>query len=383
MSDRKPKYITAGNVRLPIYKHRDGWRVAYKDGNGAWRYITRKNRDEAETDGRKAAEQIQRGTRNLHNLTDGEKSILQRVLSLGITHSDLDEWQRTKNLYSLELGKVIDEMVKEKTAARGSEGIHLHATARDLRTLPSQDQPINRITVADISEWLNAARARGAGQRRLMNLRDTAVMLFRWARKRGWLPEGVTAPEMTEDIDSGRGKGKARKVTIYTPEEFRTLMQRAPEDWRGFIALGAFAGIRSDEMFPERRLGKDGLQWGDVDREHGVIRVPAHVSKTGHPRIVPIQPNLEVWLKHLSAPAEGSIIKGDHHAAQKRRKTKLKALWKRNGLRHSYGTYRTAQTQDMPKVSMEMGNSVGMIRLHYFEAVTQAKGEEWFAIMPE
>jgi hypothetical protein len=53
-------------------------------------------------------------------------------------------------------------------------------------------------------------------------------------------------------------------------------------------------------------------------------------------------------------------------------------LWKKNALRHSYGTFRTAETQDMPRVSLEMGNSVAMVRKHYFEAVSQEEGTAWF-----
>lgn len=57
-------------------------------------------------------------------------------------------------------------------------------------------------------------------------------------------------------------------------------------------------------------------------------------------------------------------------------------LWKKNALRHSYGTYRTAQTQDMPRVALEMGNSVEMIKKHYFEAVSEAEGHAWFSNYP-
>jgi integrase len=146
--------------------------------------------------------------------------------------------------------------------------------------------------------------------------------------------------------------------------------------------LGAFAGIRSDELFPERRVNKDGLEWRHVDREHGVIRIPANIAKTGHPRIIPILPNLEAWLAYINAPKDGKIIIGDHEAASRRRRTALSGLWKKNGLRHSFGTYRTAQIQNLPQVALEMGNSIDMIRRHYFEAVTRAKGEEWFGISP-
>lgn len=142
------------------------------------------------------------------------------------------------------------------------------------------------------------------------------------------------------------------------------------------------SGLRTEELLPEYRTRKDGLDWSHVDRVHGVIRVPALVSKTGHSRIVPSQKNLVAWLDHLQAPTAGPIIKGLPTNAHNERRAKTAGIWKTNGLRHSYGSYRVVQTQNLPQVAMEMGNSIAIIRKHYLEVVTQAKGEEWFAICP-
>ena len=61
-------------------------------------------------------------------------------------------------------------------------------------------------------------------------------------------------------------------------------------------------------------------------------------------------------------------------------KTKFK--WKRNGLRHSFCSYRLAITQDAAKTSLEAGNSPQMIFRHYRELTTEDEAKEWFAIMP-
>ena len=60
----------------------------------------------------------------------------------------------------------------------------------------------------------------------------------------------------------------------------------------------------------------------------------------------------------------------------------MKTKWRKNALRHSFGTYRTAQTKNMGEVSLEMGNSVPTIKRHYHEAVTPKEAEEWFSISP-
>jgi len=47
-------------------------------------------------------------------------------------------------------------------------------------------------------------------------------------------------------------------------------------------------------------------------------------------------------------------------------------LWKHNALRHSFNSYRVAETQDVAKVSLEAGNSPQMISKHYRELVRPA-----------
>jgi hypothetical protein len=54
--------------------------------------------------------------------------------------------------------------------------------------------------------------------------------------------------------------------------------------------------------------------------------------------------------------------------------------WKYNALRHAYGSYRTALTQNVPQVALEMGNSVGMVKRHYLEAKTFEEGLRWFQV---
>ena len=375
--------MKVGTVSLLVSPHVRGWRFGWKDGNGVWCYRTRKDKKDAVDDAREKARQLSNGKADVDMSAD-DVALWQRVKRLGITQADLDAWEKSRHIVSPKVSAVVAEMLKEKESARGGKGVHLRIMARDLKTLPMQEEPISHVRASDINAWLEAGRGRQVSQRRLKNLRNTAITLFRWARKRKYLPKGeVTAPEQTEEIVESRGKGKvAEAVVTYSPAELLALMAGVPAYWRGFVALGAFAGIRSDEIFPPKEADKHGMDWKMVDRDHGVIRLPAHITKTGSPRIIPIQPNLEAWLAHIEAPSEGPIIDMVHETARLQRREAVGSLWKRNGLRHSFGTYRTAQTQNLPQVALEMGNSVAVIRKNYLEAVTREKGEEWFAVMP-
>ena len=59
-----------------------------------------------------------------------------------------------------------------------------------------------------------------------------------------------------------------------------------------------------------------------------------------------------------------------------------KWTWKRNGLRHSFISYRLAEIKNVHQVSLEAGNSPQMVFAHYRQLVTETQAKEWFAIMP-
>jgi hypothetical protein len=56
--------------------------------------------------------------------------------------------------------------------------------------------------------------------------------------------------------------------------------------------------------------------------------------------------------------------------------------WKRNGLRHSFISYRLAQIKNVHQVSLEAGNSPQMVFAHYRQLVTETQATEWFGIVP-
>jgi hypothetical protein len=54
-----------------------------------------------------------------------------------------------------------------------------------------------------------------------------------------------------------------------------------------------------------------------------------------------------------------------------------------NGARHSFISYRTAETRDVARVADECGNSVSTIKNHYRQLVTTVAATKYFAIRPE
>ena len=58
-------------------------------------------------------------------------------------------------------------------------------------------------------------------------------------------------------------------------------------------------------------------------------------------------------------------------------------VWKANGLRHSFASYRFAQLGDAGRVAGECGNSAAVIHRHYRELVKPADALNWFSAKPE
>ena len=59
------------------------------------------------------------------------------------------------------------------------------------------------------------------------------------------------------------------------------------------------------------------------------------------------------------------------------------AVWKKNALRHSFISYRVADTQNVNQTALECGNSPSIIFKHYRELVRPAEATKWFGIAPD
>jgi len=99
-------------------------------------------------------------------------------------------------------------------------------------------------------------------------------------------------------------------------------------------------------------------------------------------RLVPIQQNLKSWL--ATCPKEGTMVVPFKNPTNQlvALSEKSGVVLKHNCLRHSFGTYRVAVTQNIAQTSHEMGNTPSMVRNHYMEVVPKETGEAWFSIVP-
>jgi integrase len=165
----------------------------------------------------------------------------------------------------------------------------------------------------------------------------------------------------------------ATTTEIFEPEEIEKLLNAAPAMVIPYLAIGAFAGLRSAELAR--------LDWKAVNLERRIIELRADQAKTASRRIVPISDNLAAWLEPLEREGKVLTVKAVPRMASVLA-VNLGLRWPQNVLRHSYISYRLAKVQDANKVALEAGNSAAIIFKHYRELVTEEAAEKWFSISP-
>lgn len=254
-------------------------------------------------------------------------------------------------------------------------------TSRLKRAAKAFDGQIREIRADDIDKWISGME--DTENRTRNNYRVVMVTLFSYARDKNHLPRGEqTEAEFVTRYDDKRGG----VIGIYTPKEFATLLHCVEERFVPFVALGGFAGLRSIEIIR--------LEWKDVWFHKGYVEIGRNKSKTATRRLAPICPALEEWLKPF-AKQDGPVLPGIHNEVHfgtlfraakhtlNDEKGNPKVNLVHNGLRHSFCSYRMAETKNAAQVALEAGNSPKMLFEHYRELVTEAEGREWFSLTPE
>jgi integrase len=288
--------------------------------------------------------------------------------------------------------EVVDELIDSKTKS-GKSDVYV----KDLRLRLGQfanvfNVPISTVTGKQIEEFLRAARPARSKKgnsyflsgRTQNNFRRLINTLFKFAIGRGYVPKDYDELNAVELAGEDNGD-----IEVFTPVELRKLFDACvtPVKERGkmrdreamvpYLAIAAFCGLRSAEIAR--------LDWSEVHltgAEH-FIEVKASKAKTASRRTVPIPDNCAAWLAPFAeesgpvCPFERPDKQCFHYVGPA-----AKVVWKRNGLRHSFISYRLAQIKNVHQVSLEAGNSPQMVFAHYRQLVTETQATEWFGIVP-
>ena len=207
------------------------------------------------------------------------------------------------------------------------------------------------------------------------NHRRLIVTLFEYGAQQGYV-----ARDSAADIANIQGPRVVAGVTgIFTPQEIRQILTALSGVDRIICALGAFCGLRTAEL--------SRLRWENIRLDQRVLVIDAGQTKTASRRVIPMPENSVAWITPMiPTQATGRVSRHDHPDYQSKHLAEtaqaLGIPWVRNGLRHSWCTYRLAVTKNAALTAHEAGNSPQILHRHYNELVTEAEGKAWFNVHP-
>jgi len=274
------------------------------------------------------------------------------------------------------VSQVADEMLVVKRAA-GLSDVHLKNLECRLGRIGNDfNMEISSMSGTTIQAWLDKLDLAPRSKRNFMLVIRS---LFGFAISRKYLPKNaldeVKAVQMPKEDDS--------EVEIFTPAEMREVLAAARPEMVPFLAVGAFAGLRSAEIVR--------LDWHEINLKERHIEIKAAKAKTGARRLAPVTDNLVKWLAPY-VKKTGLVVNFDSWwnqipkvaAAVNKRRGKSASVftWKHNALRHSFCSYRIAEIKNAAQVALEAGNSPQMIFRHYRQLVNEKQAAEWFSVLP-
>ncbi len=348
--------------------------VVWYDADGHRQRRSRTTLKEADELVREIADALQAKKNGAMTLDDRQSYGLAREIAEPFGYTVLQavrEWERTKApCRAKKVNEVIAELIAAKRRERLS-GPYVDRLEDDLKSFAAMaPEAIEKVHAPDIKMFLNS---RQVGARRWNNLRDQVVTLFRFARSERYLPKDRT----TEAEEVIKMKVARKTVAMFTPEELDVILENTRAVWRPWVLISAFAGIRTFEVLR--------MDWSSIRWDQKLIDLPPEVTKVNERRIVPmcdaLVKSLTPW-RHTAGPVcEDKVPQREiEQIVAKVQKERPSFRWKHNALRHGYGSYRTALTQNVPQVALEMGNSIQMIKRHYLEAKTFEQGLRWFRV---
>lgn len=392
-----PRVVREGRVRVRVYRRKNGngigFRVAsYADGKR--QLLSFASEEEALSEARRIARRLSEGDAIGASIRGEDAAafaaanqclaphgvslvagaeVLAEALRLcgslaGVLEASKAWATDRKSLTRVRIADLVEQYIDHKQR-RGSSRRHVEdLRCRLNRFATAAKKDACDVTVSDVQAYLDSL---DLSPQSVKNSRTVLNGLFEFALARGLAAKNVVGG--TESV-SVRATGD---VAIYSPEEFRLLLEASDAAFQPILALGGLAGLRSSEL--ER------VEWSDVDLVAGHVALGAARTKTATRRLVPLCAAAIAWLKP-HAKASGRIWadpgRDSLYRAQKEASLASGVSWQQNGLRHSYGTYRFALTGDAGRVARELGNSAAIVHTHYRALATPEAAREWFGIIP-
>lgn len=268
---------------------------------------------------------------------------------------------------SITVNKLVEEFI-ENRRAKGKSKIYIRDLTTRLRRFKALmgDRIIAEITSADVDHWIQSLNV---GPQTQNNFRAVLSAMWTFAVRRGYAAGNVI--QLVDKTSVVRDH-----VPTFSVEQLTSLFAVAPPDYVPVLAIGAFAGLRPEEI--------NKLRWEDLDFQERTIRVNASAAKTRKKRFAEISDNLLAWLQPY-AGRTGSVAPRN---LQKLRRATMKAAnigkWPPDVLRHSFASAHYAFHRDPARTAVIMGHrDQNMLLTHYRDLMRPSEAAKYWQIAPE
>ena len=287
--------------------------------------------------------------------------------------------QRKEN--QIPVAEAVAEFIEYKQTRVGARQLinltaQLRRFAEDYGT-----SPLASITAAQIEKWLASLRSR----RNPENLAKTpflsplsrnhhratlhAFFAYASAPARALCPMNPLAHLEPEKVATSEPKA-------YSVKDVARIMQTALDhkpELVPVLALGMYAGLRVSEAIN-----------ADLDKLPKGVGEFRTTGKTGA-RMAYYSATAAAWMKAQPRRTGQAWTQSPRALVDHMQElfTLAKVEQIDNGARHSFISYRTAETRDVARVADECGNSVATIKNHYRQLVTTEAATKFFGIRPD
>jgi integrase len=268
---------------------------------------------------------------------------------------------------SVTVNQLVDEFIANRRA-KGKSEIYI----RDLTTrlgrfkLCMGERIIADITSSDVDHWIQSLKV---GPQTQNNFRAVLSAMSTFAVRRGY-----AAANVIQLVD--KSSVVRDHVPTFSVEQLGRLLAVAPPEYLPVLAIGAFAGLRPEEL--------NKLRWEDLDFHERTIRVNASAAKTRKKRFAEISDNLLVWLQ-LYTGRSGPVAPPN---LQKLRRATMMAAkiekWPQDVLRHSFASAHYAFHRNPAQTALLLGHrDQDMLLTHYRDLMKPSEAAKYWQIAPE
>jgi integrase len=392
-SKRKSFVVTRGNRHVTVYPWVHPatkalrWRFPWRENETSpWRYVTRKTKDEASAAAEKWLE-TQPDEIAFALLPSARRRWLETIQR---EVAAADEAKVLVFIASLQKSAEITAAVARfcllLRSKAGEETPHHRRVRSILEAMAAHFAPraVVEIHLEALEAWYGD-RCAGLGWKRKRDIRAALVQFWRWARKEGIggndvITTGERLPEVASEVYD---------QTVVTLKQLEHLGRQILPKFRAWLVLGAFSGMRPEEIAPPvgkaKKRHKRGLNIEEIDWQFSCIRLPKCVAKGGkRARLIPLNDACKAGLEWAGIrPGMTGPVCNGNPAKEGELKRLGEAVfggeWPKDILRHSYGSYRNSELRDLATVAEEMGTSENMLHASYHNPRAEAEGKAYFA----